>query len=1018
MLENPEIFRRSYEPKRPEKDVPGKEETAHRFRKEMMDLPVGRKTSGDKQTPETLDLEPVEALAMPLAKGMQPGKLVRPSKEEKPDTKDPKEDNPAEIEKVATTYRETALKELARLHALLPKTAPIAYEDRHKLTAAKTPLQIARQRLGLRAPKEQVQAYAEELCWLNDLGEKSTDKKLEKGRVIKLSGMTSNGGLVSFKAGFKTITWPDGSRYEKHENGEGQVTIPLEAGRERVIHFDPNWRAGNSEGEVKEGELVKNVFVDKKERKVTEDQFKSGRAGRMTIVDKDGSTYVLRMGTDEHYHGTRSKGGKVVETNIGLDPETDDHRELSLYRQTKEKDGTTTRTYDSGKIIRLNANDDVLSETNVDKLGRKITANFKAGDTEPYEFEITLKDKDKPIKLSRSKAGIYSAPRIIDGENVGTIEYEPLTKLILFQDKDKKRATATLEDGTTFERVILDAGHKVVRSKGKESVATTYNLKGKPILDEFTYADKTQISMHMQPGGSVYQVEMKEPGGAKTLLEADKKTNALTGFRCDDKGTPVEKAYFNDNQFMFKNLKTGAVRVEKLKEPEDKQLLPVRQTLAIDLDRGILTEDGKDVKIIRPISGGREDRIEKDGTVRGTTILGTKSYVLKNGEAAVMHDDRTGVRLNADNAIDRWGPNPQDNARGESLLPAEAKFLRLNKDVDRRDIAEIHRRFADDPELLKRFYENLIALGQDERIPAARRETMKVNILSDVASGLAYQGCSPTCNTAVVQQAMVDECPDRYVKVLRQAFAEGEVRTEGGKSVKLDRDNLKMSDSTGRNLCSRAFQTLAVQVLYDGKRAVRNHEDGTLRLYGLPFDEKSEPKIFTGLNMAQVAEVRYQLTGQEKAYCLVENVQDLITALEKYNKKSKGMTVSVCADKPPFIDTKDEVGGPGEGHVMTVTKVFRGNPEKGTATKVFAKNQWGLASHRLNEETGFNAELFLKNMKQMKMRVDGTVKTFGVVLIDGKRGTGYRMVNDGKETKAVEDPFVSAKRAKDLVLEK
>ena len=89
-----------------------------------------------------------------------------------------------------------------------------------------------------------------------------------------------------------------------------------------------------------------------------------------------------------------------------------------------------------------------------------------------------------------------------------------------------------------------------------------------------------------------------------------------------------------------------------------------------------------------------------------------------------------------------------------------------------------------------------------------------------------------------------------------------------------------------------------------------------------------------------------------------------------------------------------------------------------TATKVFAKNQWGLASHRLNEETGFNAELFLKNMKQMKMRVDGTVKTFGVVLIDGKRGTGYRMVNDGKETKAVEDPFVSAKRAKDLVLEK
>ena len=761
MLEIPELFRRLKDTKKLPDDSLEKEKAADRFRREIQDLPGDQPGRRNRTTPESLGLGPVDALAMPLSKGTQPDKLVRPSRLEKPDTKDAKEDNPAEIEKVASTYLKMALKELAKLHADLPKTKAIAYEDRHKLTAAKTPLQIARERLGLSAPKGQVLAYAEELCWLNDLGEKSTAKKLAKGKVIKLPGMTANGGLVSFKAGIKSITWPDGSRYEKHENGEGQVTIPLEGGRERVIRFDRNWRAGNSEGEVKEGELVKNVFVDKKGRKVTEDQFKKGRAGRMTIVDKDGSTFVLRMGTDEHYHGTRSKDGKVMETNIGLDPETDDYRELSLYRQTKEKDGAITRRYESGKIVRLNGNDDVLSETNIDKLGRKITANFKAGDAEPYEFEITLKEKDKPIKLSRSKAGIYAAPRIVDGENAGTIEYEPLTKLLLFQDKDKKRATATLEDGTTYERIILDTGHKVIKSKDKESVATTYDLKGKPILDEFTYADSTQISIHIKAGGSAYKVEMKEPSGAKTLLETDKKTDALTGFRCDEKGTPIEKAYFNDNQFLFKNLKTGAVRVEKLKVPEDKQLLPARQALAIDLDRGTLIEDGKDVKIIRPISGGREDRIEKDGTVRGTTILGTKSYVLKNGEAAVMHDDRTGVRLNADNTIDRWGPNPQENARGEQLLPAEVKFLRQNKDVDRRDIAEIHRRFADDPALLKRFYEGLIALGQDERIPAARRETMKVNILSDVASGLAYQGCSPTCNTAVVQQAMVDECPDR-----------------------------------------------------------------------------------------------------------------------------------------------------------------------------------------------------------------------------------------------------------------
>src|SRR5262249_802606 len=153
---------------------------------------------------------------------------------------------------------------------------------------------------------------------------------------------------------------------------------------------------------------------------------------------------------------------------IGLDPETDNYRELALYRQTKEKDGTTTRKYDNGKVVKLNDNDEILSETNVDKLGRRITAKFKAGDGDPYEFEVKLKDKDEPLKLTRLVSGIYSAPWTVEGKKVGTVEYDPVTKVILFQDKDKKRATATLEDGTTVERTILDGGrHKVVKTKGK-----------------------------------------------------------------------------------------------------------------------------------------------------------------------------------------------------------------------------------------------------------------------------------------------------------------------------------------------------------------------------------------------------------------------------------------------------------------------------------------------------------------------------------------------------------------------
>src|SRR5262249_20152492 len=144
-----------------------------------------------------------------------------------------------------------------------------------------------------------------------------------------------------------------------------------------------------------------------------------------------------------------------------------------------------------------------------------------------------------------------------------------------------------------------------------------------------------------------------------------------------------------------------------------------------------------------------------------------------------------------------------------------------------------------------------------------------------------------------------------YVKILHTAFATGELKTSDGKTVSLDRENLYMADSTGRNLCSRAFQTLSVQVLYDGRRVVRNHEDGTLRLYREPYNKDDVTKIFTGLNLAQIAELRYRLTGQEKSVCLVENVSDLIAAFEKHNKIGKGMTISVFPQKPPFTEAKD-----------------------------------------------------------------------------------------------------------------
>jgi hypothetical protein len=970
-----------------------------------------------KLAPDAIDIEPLENIFAPSGKLGQPTER-HPKKDAKPDGKESKEDDLEAIAKLADSYRKKGLSELDEAHKDLPKTRSLAFKEKYKLKANRTPLEIARTRLGKGADNELVQAYAHEICWLNDLGENATDKALAKGKVIKLPGLTKNGGLITHKFGNKAIIWPDGSRYEQHENGHGRIVIPLQGGRERHICFNPVDRDENAEREYKGEQLLKNVFIDKKGRTVIEDEFKAKRAGRMTIVDDaKKEKYVLRLRNDGQYH--QENGG-----NVGFDPDTKDYRDIVLYRQVEGKAGKldiVTKTFEDGKTKTFNkTNDELLSESHVDKLGRRITANYRPGESSAYEYEITFKEKDKPVKFKRLSPGavVYSAPNLVDDKVVGTIEYEPTSGLILFLDKDKKRGEATLEDGTKVERIILDkGGHKVIKSKGKESLSTTYDLAGKPILEESTYADGTKFSTSMHADGQVYKAEIREPGpgGSKTLLELDEATGVVSGFRCDALGTKLERVYLGDDQLLYKDLKTGKMRAERLQDPGDKELLSLRTKCDVDIDRGTLSFERKGVKIIRPISGGREDKVDRDGTIHGTTITGTRSYVLPNGEAAVMHDDLTGVRLNRNGTIDRWGPNPGDNARGEKLLAVEARFLSLNRRVDRRDVAEIHRRFAGDPEQLSRFYEELIALGKDKRIPAAKRLVLRDTILRDVATGMAYQGTSTTCNSAVTQQAELDECADVYARTLHRGFATGKLKTADGKTVHLDLKNLYMADSTGRNLSSRAFQTLAVQALYEGegKRVVRNHEDGILRLYELPFKKDSEPKVFTGLNMAQIAEVRYKLTGQEKACCLVENVKDLVDAFEKYGKKGKGMTISVFPQKHPFTETKDGAPDANDGHVVTITRIEK-HPEKGIL--VYVKNQWGLAADHQTHETAFRAEDLMKNMKQTKIRVDGELKAFGEVLIDGKPGTGYRM-DDGK---AIVDPFatVAIKRERNMVLEK
>ncbi len=78
------------------------------------------------------------------------------------------------------------------------------------------------------------------------------------------------------------------------------------------------------------------------------------------------------------------------------------------------------------------------------------------------------------------------------------------------------------------------------------------------------------------------------------------------------------------------------------------------------------------------------------------------------------------------------------------------------------------------------------------------------------------QGRSPTCNVAVLEIEMAKNYPAKYVDFVVDAVSKDgkgseSYKTIGGKTVRFDENNLKMSDMSGRDLASRVFQTAALQ---------------------------------------------------------------------------------------------------------------------------------------------------------------------------------------------------------------
>jgi len=538
----------------------------------------------------------------------------------------------------------------------------------------------------------------------------------------------------------------------------------------------------------------------------------------------------------------------------------------------------------------------------------------------------------------------------------------------------------------TFEDV------KVQTSKsGKEQLVVHYGSSGDKRSETVIAEDGRLYTTNYGENEELASVEMEHTDGSLTQLNFDDKAGIATGHRVDSLGNVIESVTLQEDKLIYVDLKTGTQRAEKIFEAEGEYDIPKFVEGTYDRNTGKFTYEKDGVTTTESFAPGRDDRVQKDGSILGETITGERSELHPDGEASVFHADGSGVTLNADNTIDRWKPNSKDTIVAEALTPYELKFVTEHPDVDRRDIAEVHRRLSGDMSELDRFYKELGTIDSANNLNTQEKSALRNSIIRHVAyPGEIYQGRSPSCNVTVVQRDIAMTRPDLYAMQVVRAVSEGTVLTAEGKRVQLSPDNLKMHDSSGRDLASRIYQTAALAVEFEPRAKYENTEDGVGKL-----QIGDESVAFDGLNLAQIADVRFKLTGEERALAFVDNAAELKAAF-----KANGgdpIILGVDGKAAPFEGAGPVGSGTGGvNHVATLIGITEG---KDSRAQVF--NQWGLEYDHAGKDTTISTKDLFENMR-FRDAIDGPGPA--LVITKGDHRRGYQVENG----KLVLDPSLTA----------
>lgn len=655
---------------------------------------------------------------------------------------------------------------------------------------------------------------------------------------------------------------------------------------------------------------------------------------------------------------------------------------------------TTSLANQCSEIVPDRDNAECTVREYTDTWGRKRVDETNCGQSEPYKITITPPG-GKPIEFNFNGEEYRAPYKNEKGEAIGYIAYSLPKEYIYFHNDKANTSFLDMKDGTHVLKKIRSADDYVTTFTHDGKVFFTQKATARGRTDTATYADGSVRVAQYDTDERLTRQTISHTDGTVTIISRTK-DGSLEGTRRDRHNKviedvvmvsdyPMHKPGSDDpdaEYLVFRNRKDGEMRAVAMPSDIKYDRSAHFQPLSYDANLGTLSLVSKEGNTILESSQGRTDVRAKNGVVIGSTVSGEMSFSWPAGDssgkkAVIIRPDLCGAQLNQDDTVDRWCREIEDKAINEKLEPTEKAFLKAHADiVDTRDFLEIHRRLRGDESKLRNFYSKLSEIDNVTGLTQSEKNALCKNLMHHVAyPDEVVQGRSPTCNVAVLQIEMAKERPTEYVDFVVDALsADGKpYKSSGGKTVRFDEANLKMTDLSGRDLASRVFQTAALQLnFYPG--SFRNTVDGTGK-YG------RAQKEFDGLNTKDIAELRYQLTGEETGECWISSADDFEKALQANG--GKPVVIRVNGDQPPFTREEDKSDRKGSGsHVVVLNSV-----ESGTPKKVKISNPWGPSDSSEGTGLTLSADELFKNM-QFDSDSD-----FGIVLLPGKRGTTGTIVN-------------------------